>query len=218
MGNVVIVIPSLEPDEKLLTLLSTIRSKQPLTIPIVIVDDGSGIEYKNYFQIAKDEFGCIVIKHEQNFGKGRALKTAMRYVLKHFGSAKGIVTIDSDGQHQYKDMAICVDAFNVHKNALIMGVRSFDGKVPLRSKYGNLLTRNIMKVTTGIKLTDTQTGLRVIPRFFMEHLVNISGERFEYEMSMLLEAKKQNVGIVEVPIKTIYIEDNQTSYLFYRRK
>lgn len=212
MENIVIVIPSLEPDKKLLTLLETIRAKQPITIPIVIVDDGSRSSFENTFQIAKDKFDCVIIKHEQNFGKGRALKTAMNYVLENFGSAKGIVTIDSDGQHQYKDMVICVDAFNVYSDALIMGVRSFDGKVPLRSKFGNLLTRKIMKATTGINLVDTQTGLRVIPRFFIENLVNIPGERFEYEMSMLLEAKKQNVMIVEVPIKTIYIEENQSSH------
>lgn len=212
MEDVVIVIPSLEPDKKLHTLLETIRAEQPITIPIVIVDDGSGSSFDNIFQIAKDKFNCIVIKHKQNFGKGRALKTAMNYVLEHFGNAKGMVTIDSDGQHQYKDMAICVDAFKVHNDALIMGVRSFDGKVPLRSKFGNLLTRKIMKATTGIKLTDTQTGLRVIPRVFMEHLVNTSGERFEYEMNMLIEAKNQNIVIIEVPIKTIYIEENQSSH------
>lgn len=212
MENIVIVIPSLEPDEKLLMLLATIRTKQPTTIPIVIVDDGSGNSFESTFQIAKDEFDCTVIRHEQNFGKGRALKTAMKYVLEHFGSANGIVTIDSDGQHQYNDMAICVDAFNIHKDALIMGVRNFEGKVPLKSKFGNLLTRKIMNVTTGIKLTDTQTGLRVIPRFFIENLVDVSGERFEYEMSMLLEAKNQNVVIIEVPIKTIYIEENQSSH------
>lgn len=212
MEDVVIVIPSLEPDKKLLTLLATIRTMQPTTIPIVIVDDGSGSSFENIFQSAKDEFDCVVIKHEQNFGKGRALKTAMSYVLEYFGNAKGIVTIDSDGQHQYKDMAVCVDAFHVHNDALIMGVRSFDGKVPLRSKFGNLLTRKIMKATTGIKLTDTQTGLRVIPRGFMEHLINTSGERFEYEMTMLLEAKNQNIAIIEVPIKTIYIEENQSSH------
>lgn len=212
MENIVIVIPSLEPDEKLLSLLETIRSRQSVTIPIVIVDDGSGIAFEKYFQIAKDKFDCIVLTHEQNFGKGRALKTGMNYVLKHFEKAKGIVTIDSDGQHRYKDMVFCVDAFNVHKDALILGVRSFEGKVPFKSKFGNLLTRRIMKVITGIKLTDTQTGLRVIPRFFMEQLVNTSGDRFEYEMSMLLEAKKQQVGIVEVPIKTVYIEENQSSH------
>lgn len=212
MENIVIVIPALEPDEKLLNLLETIRSRQLVEIPIVIVNDGSGIAFEKYFQTAKDKFDCIVIKHEQNFGKGRALKTAMKYVLNNFKKAKGIVTIDSDGQHQYKDMMICVDTFNVHKDALIMGVRNFDGKIPFKSKFGNLLTRRIMKVITGIKLTDTQTGLRVIPRFFIEQLVNTSGDRFEYEMSMLLEAKKQNVLIVEVPIKTIYIEENQSSH------
>ena len=94
-----------------------------------------------------------------------------------------------------------------------MGCRNFDGDdVPARSEFGNKLTRRVMKYLAGVSVSDTQTGLRGIPADFMKSLLTLKGERFEFETNMLMETKKLGIRIIEVPIKTIYIEDNRTSH------
>lgn len=211
MENIVIVIPSLEPDDKLLDLLSSIR-KRGQDWPIVIVDDGSSNEYQAVFDAAEMEYACEVIRHETNRGKGAAIKTAIRHILTEFEEADYIVTIDSDGQHTPDDLIKCIQAAEVHENTMVLGVRDFSQNIPLRSKFGNLLTRNVMRLMIGIDIKDTQTGLRVIPAHFMEGLLEIPGDRFEYETQMLLETKRNDWKIHSQEISTIYIEGNASSH------
>lgn len=211
MENIVIVIPSLEPDTKLLDLLASIRERGQ-TWPIVVVDDGSGEEYQALFEAAEKEYGCEVLRHATNKGKGAAIKTAFRHVLSERKTTEYIVTVDSDGQHTPADMLKCIQAAEIHGNALVLGVRDFSQEIPLRSKFGNLLTRNVMRLMTGIDIKDTQTGLRVIPASFMERLLDIPGDRFEYETQMLLETKRNDWEIHSQEISTIYLEENASSH------
>ena len=94
-----LIIPSYEPDERLLQLLNTLRD-YPFG-PVLLVNDGSGPVYQTFFDRAKEllQEKLILLSHEVNRGKGRALKTAFAYVLEHFPDAAGCVTADSDGQH-----------------------------------------------------------------------------------------------------------------------
>ena len=148
-----------------------------------------------------------------NQGKGRALKTAFDYCLQQFPDAPGVITADSDGQHTPECILGCVDALLKQPNALVLGCRSFEQKdVPARSEFGNKCTRIVMKYLAGVSVTDTQTGLRGIPASFMRQLLSVKGERFEFETNMLLEAKNRGLSFVEVPIATIYIEENKTSH------
>lgn len=206
-----IIIPSYEPDEKLPGLLKEL--KEAGFQNIVLVDDGSGEAYAHLFKEAEESFGCRVLHHAINQGKGRALKTAFNYCLQEFSDAVGVITADSDGQHSPECILACADALLAHPDSLILGCRCFEGKdVPARSEFGNKCTRMVMKYLTGITVSDTQTGLRGIPTSFMERLLMVKGERFEFETNMLLETKERKIPIVEVPIRTIYIEENRTSH------
>lgn len=206
-----IVIPTLEPDQKLIRLLADIRDVDQ-DLSILMIDDGSGDKYQNIFHQAKENFNVQVIHHPKNQGKGAALKTAMTAILMDYPEIDLMVTIDSDGQHSYSDMMKTVELAKHHPDGLVLGTRQFDRNVPFRSKFGNLITRMIMRVTTGIKVSDTQTGLRVIPREFLPQLLEVSGDRFEYETNMLIEARKQGWPIYAQPIQTIYIEYNASSH------
>lgn len=209
--EVPVIIPSYEPDEKLPGLLKQLRETGFKNI--VIVDDGSGEDYAHFFKDAEEIYGCVVLHHAVNQGKGRALKTAFNYCLREYGEAPGAVTADSDGQHSPECILACVDALLTHPDSLILGCRCFEEEdVPARSEFGNKCTRIVMKYLTGITVSDTQTGLRGIPAAFMEQLLMVKGERFEFETNMLLETKKKKIPIVEVPIRTIYIEENRTSH------
>lgn len=209
--EVPIIIPSYEPDEKLPGLLEQLKKTGFKNI--IVVDDGSGEDYARFFKEAEELHGCRVLHHAVNQGKGRALKTAFNYCLREFEQMPGAITADSDGQHSPECILACVDALLAHPDSLILGCRCFDEEdVPARSEFGNKCTRIVMRYLTGITVSDTQTGLRGIPAVFMEQLLMVKGERFEFETNMLLETKKKKIPIVEVPIRTIYIEENKTSH------
>ncbi|MEK5161783.1 bifunctional glycosyltransferase family 2/GtrA family protein [Paenibacillus sp. FSL R5-0527] len=203
-----ILIPAYEPDERLLNLIGQLK-KMPDTW-IVIVDDGSGEAYRPIFDSARAA-GCIVLRHEVNRGKGRALKTGFRYLL-DAGQRGPVVCADSDGQHLPADIGRVVAAVREQGCSLVLGSRRFTGKVPLRSRFGNAVTRFVFAFTTGTKIYDTQTGLRGYSSGMLEWLCSVPGERFEYEMNLLLGAKRKGCSLAEVFIDTVYLDDNKSSH------
>ena len=208
MENIAIIIPALEPNTTLLDLLAKIRNLEKSPSQIIVINDGSSADYDEYFKKAKEIYNAIVLTHDINYGKGKALKTAFKYILENMPEIIGAITIDSDGQHTYEDMTKCAKKFHDNPESLVLGVRDFQNKVPLKSKFGNTVTRQVLWLTTGINLEDTQTGLRVIPRQFLQQLIDVNGDRFEFELNMIMEANKIGIEIIEVPIATIYHDDN----------
>lgn len=211
--NIPILIPAYEPDERMIELLKTITLDRHF---IVIVDDGSGEKYQPLFDEAEKLLGDNgrVLHHEVNKGKGRALKTGFKYILDNIPEAIGVVTADSDGQHVIASIEEVAETLSENLDKLILGVRSFDQEdIPWKSRFGNKLTIKIMSFVTGIKTSDTQTGLRGIPREFMNRLLTVRGERFEFEMEMLVESAGK-YPIKEVQIPTIYDskENHQTHF------
>lgn len=215
VARVPIVIPAYEPDDRLILLINQMIDC-PLG-PIIICDDGSGEDYKTIFEQAKmliEEQGGTVIHHDINMGKGKALKTAFEYIINFYPNVIGCVTADSDGQHTAKCILQVAEALMKNPDNLILGVRKFRGEdIPWKSKFGNSLTEKVFSYATGIHVSDTQTGLRGIPVLFMKQLLNVPGERFEFETQMLLESIEQ-WPIVEVSIETIYDskENHQTHF------
>lgn len=210
-----IIIPAYEPDERLPELLKNLNAQN--IGPVIIVNDGSSEQYKPVFEEAEElikRFGGELLVHEVNKGKGRALKTAFDYVLSHYPDAVGVVTADSDGQHTPKNINEVIQALIQNENKLVLGVRKFDGDgIPWKSRFGNSVTEKVFKYVSGVHVTDTQTGLRGIPRQFMRELLDVKGERFEFEMRMLL-ASAGRYDILEIPIETIYDseENHQTHF------
>lgn len=209
--DIPVIIPAYEPSERLVQLIQ--RLKQEKIAHIVVTDDGSGAFYRPIFEQVEAIEGCVVLHHAVNLGKGRALKTAFNYCLTAFPKMLGCITADSDGQHTVEGILNCMKALCEHPDALILGCRDFDAKgVPARSSFGNKCTRKVFRYLLGLSVTDTQTGLRAIPASFMSYLMNVKGERFEYETNMLIETKNLQIPIVEVTVDTIYIEENKSSH------
>lgn len=208
-----VVIPSYEPDERFPAILRDLVASG--MTPIVVVDDGSGEEYSSFFAEARSILGSsgVVLTHEVNKGKGRALKTAFSYILENYPSAVGCITADSDGQHTAECISNVRSALVESPSSLVLGVRKFDGDdVPWKSRMGNNITIKVVSYVSGLKISDTQTGLRGIPLSFMRSLLSVPGERFEFETKMLLETVDR-YPIVEVPIKTVYdSKDNHTTH------
>ena len=208
----IVLIPAYEPDDKLLGLVERLfRSGESLSV--VVVDDGSGPEYDSVFA-AVARLGCTVIGHPRNRGKGFALKRGFEHVESHF-PGRDVVCADCDGQHSVVDILRVAREVAVQRSGtgcMVLGGRRFTGRVRAKSRFGNAATRIVFARATGQGLYDTQTGLRAYPHSMLRWLCSVEGERFEYELNVLLHASEAGMTIREVPIQTIYLEGNASSH------
>lgn len=211
MKQIAIIIPAYKPDNKCRELIDDIiKANFP---SIIVIDDGSGPEFQSFFQSISLLPQVTLLRHAVNQGKGRALKTAFHYILNKSLHYQAVITVDADGQHLVSDMVKVAERVSREKNAVVLGNRDFSKKeVPFRSLFGNRFTRLLFRLSTGTVLTDTQTGLRAIPTNHLPHLLQVPGERFEYEMNMLAALKPEDIPIEEVPIQTVYLEKNKSSH------
>nr|WP_205692989.1 glycosyltransferase [Cellulomonas sp. IC4_254] len=206
------MVPAYEPDERLVRLVDDLRASAP-SVHVLVVDDGSGPAYRPLFDRVR-RAGCTVLTHPRNRGKGCALKTGFAHAERqHPGHP--VVCADSDGQHSVADVlrvAAALDAQPVDRPATVLGVRAFTGRVPARSVLGNRVTARVFHLATGLRLRDTQTGLRGYPAALLPWLRTVRGERFEYEQNLLLRAAAEGLPVEEVEIATIYLEGNASSH------
>lgn len=213
MDNVVILIPSLNPDDRLLNLIEDLHKERLNNI--VIVNDGSKLSFNNIFEQAQ-KMDCIICTNKENLGKGASLKIGVKYIKENIPNVKGIITADSDGQHTAKDIKKVAKAL-LEYDEVILGCRNFkDKKIPLPSKIGNSFSTFYFKIITGITLKDTQTGLRGIPSKYFNFALNIEGNRYEYEMRFLETMPKKNISFKTVDIETIYEENRVTHFKFIK--
>lgn len=203
--NLIVVIPAYEPPIEFIEYAKEVLQNCK---KLVVVNDGSGVEYEHiYEEIAKND-NVSYIKYSENKGKGFALKTAFKYCVENFDETDIIITADCDGQHKIKDIYGVYNACLSHRDDLILGSRNFDLPcVPKRSKMGNTNIRRIFSMLYGIKLYDTQTGLRGFSVKRANEFLTIKGNRFEYEMSMLIYARKHNIRMFEISIETVYLSN-----------
>jgi glycosyltransferase involved in cell wall biosynthesis len=204
-----VLIPAFEPDGQLCSIITGILSDQP-DLHVLVVDDGSGSQYDQTFDCAVIA-GATVIRYPVNRGKGAALRTGFEYALEHF-PGESVVTADSDGQHTVRDIVRVAAAINSEKSEIVLGGRRFTGNVPFRSKFGNTFSRTAFRLASGVKVYDTQTGLRGFPSLSLPWLLIVPGDRFEYELNMLMQSAKAGYTLVEIPIETVYREHNASSH------
>lgn len=207
--DIVVLIPVYDPNEEIMDNFVKKLSKSFKNI--VFVNDGSGKHHDKFMNSIEKKYPMI--KHYINFGKGRGLKNGINYILNNYKDARVIVTADCDGQHSVRDIKKVADAALENQDSLVLGVRDFDSKnVPTRSKFGNVITRNVLYTFVGSKVSDTQTGLRAASFDVAKNFLATEGERYEYETNVLIEAKEKDIPICEVIIDTIYINENETSH------
>ena len=209
--TVAIVLPSLDPDRKFEEVVDGLLDNG--FRHIVIVDDGSDRDHQSWFKKAGEHPECLILHHPVNKGKGRALKTAFSHVLEKEPELLGVITIDGDGQHLVQDIIACGERMLAEKDKVVLGCRDFDQPgVPPRSVAGNKTTSRMFQVFCNIRVSDTQTGLRAIPRRYLPAFCEIAGERFEYETNMLLQMKRKGIDFVEQSIATVYDPEDYSSH------
>lgn len=204
-NDVIVLIPAYKPDEKLLKLLDKLFAEE---YSVLIVNDGSGKEYDEIFNSITN---ATILSHPQNKGKGAALKTGISYI-KENTDYKYIITADADGQHTPEDIGKLADFLISSDEKFVIGSRKFTGNVPIKSKYGNKLTIGAYALASGVKIGDTQTGLRGFSKELFDELCQLDGDRYEYEINVLLHVAKRKIKINEIEIETIYIDENASSH------
>lgn len=207
MAQRIALIPTYEPDSHFPELA---KEGSLAGFQLIIVDDGSGSGYTELFQKAGEH--AVVLTHSNNSGKGSALKTGLAYIQEYFSKDYTVVTMDSDGQHTVEDALKLCGYAEEHPDALVLGSRALKDNVPLRSRFGNSVTRFVFRLATGLSVHDTQTGLRAFSCGLVPFLLSISGQRYEYEMNVLLACAKQKIPVAELEIETIYKDRNAGSH------
>ena len=202
------LIPAYEPDKKIKGLIDELIEKG---FDIVVVDDGSGPDFAELFEELSRK--ATVLTHSENRGKGAALKTGLNYINKYMAYTESvltpagavtvsgrdavIVTVDADGQHLPDDVRRVAEISAQRRDA---------------SRFGNTVTRHVYSAATGIHIHDTQTGLRAFHRSLIPRLLKIEGDRYEYEINMLMQLASEGVPIIEERIETVYENNNSGSH------
>ena len=196
------LIPSYQPDEALLQVVKELKES---SFDVVVVNDGSEPTYDEIFKQLPEDIHYL--SYETNHGKGYALKHGLNFIKENYDENSLVVTMDSDGQHKVVDaIRICEECEK--EGGLVLGSRHFGKETPWKSRFGNWMARTTFLISTHHKIYDTQTGLRAFPYSLIEQYLGIQGDRYEYEMNVLLESIKSDIPIQEVTIETIYINNN----------
>ncbi|MBQ6501971.1 MAG: bifunctional glycosyltransferase family 2/GtrA family protein [Mogibacterium sp.] len=217
------LIPAYEPEEKIKGLTAELIEKG---FDIVVVDDGSGPDHASLFEELSQK--ATVLIHSENRGKGAALKTGLNYINKYMAYTESvltpagaetisgrdavIVTVDADGQHLPDDVLRVAEISAQRRDALVLGSRALSEDIPVRSRFGNTVTRHVYSAATGVRIHDTQTGLRAFHRCLIPRLLRIEGDRYEYEINMLMQLASEGVPIIEERIETVYEDNNSGSH------
>ena len=217
------LIPAYEPEEKIKGLTAELIEKG---FDIVVVDDGSGPDHAELFEALSQK--ATVLTHSENRGKGAALKTGLNYINKYMAYTESvltpagaetisgrdavIVTVDADGQHLPDDVLRVAEISAQRRDALVLGSRALSEDIPVRSRFGNTVTRHVYSAATGVRIHDTQTGLRAFHRCLIPRLLRIEGDRYEYEINMLMQLASEGVPIIEERIETVYEDNNSGSH------
>ena len=205
-----ILIPAYQPDDKLVVLVKELKA---LGLDrIVVVDDGSRAACAPVFEAVEKE-GAKLVRHPVNQGKGAAIKTALSFASQTMPECAGYVTCDADGQHLAKDILKVSEELAAHPEALVLGSRDLTAEnVPRQSRFGNAFSSFYFKAVTGVACKDTQTGLRGIPKALVPLAMELTENRYDYEMTFLTRAAREGTPLVMVPIETVYIEKNAASH------
>ena len=207
----VILIPSLEPDERLPAYIQKLSESG--FGHIVVVDDGSSEAYQPIFKEVEGVDRAVVLHHDVNHGKGVALKTGYKYILDNLPDVAGVITADADGQHTVPDCIRLAEEIGKGEKALYLGSRDFSlENIPPKSRSGNKITSVVFRLLYGQYLPDTQTGLRAFRREELPFMINVEGERFEYEMKVLIACSRAGIPMIPVTIETIYENENKGTH------
>lgn len=202
-----VLLPVYNPDEKFLRLVKELHKRG---FKVVAVNDGSREECGEFFKRAAAY--ADVIGYQVNKGKGFALKRGFEYIGNNLSDEVDfVVTADSDGQHAIEDIER-VAKLTRKTDGIVLGMRDLSEKIPIKSRIGNDMSKIVYTIVTGVYLRDNQSGLRGFPTRLCMWLQDIPGNKYEYELNVLVTAHKEGLKVTGIDIKTIYENNNKNTH------
>lgn len=184
------------------TVTQVARQAQSLGYPVFVVDDGSTDRTP---QTLAEMKGVTILRHAKNEGKGAAIMTGFM-AASHV--ADYVITLDADGQHDPNDALNLIDVIPAKKRPIVVGARegmdnAAGTHVPWTSRFGRKFSNFWVRASGGPKLSDTQSGMRIYPLPEAMSL-NTRARRFQFEVEILVQAKRRGIPILEAPISVVY--------------
>jgi glycosyltransferase involved in cell wall biosynthesis len=181
------------------TVAQVIKDAQKLGFPVFVVDDGST---DNAYDQIKEIAGIHILRHERNLGKGAAIMTG-------FAAASAVadwaITIDADGQHYPEDARKLIKAIPQKNRPIVVGARAGmeDKHVPWTSSFGRKFSNFWVRTSGGPAISDSQSGFRIYP---LPEALNLGtkARRFQFEVEILVQAKRNGIPIIEAPVRVHY--------------
>ncbi len=166
---------------------------------VVVVDDGStDADLRALLSDAK----VVVLRHDKNLGKGRAILTAAEYITSRGGT--WMITIDGDGQHKPEDIKNFLPLLIDKDPAIIIGSRNFDtDNVPGKSRFGRRFANFWLRVETGMYVDDCQSGFRAYPLQYLNQM-KFRGAHYDFEAEALARAAWAGLALRTVLISVYY--------------
>ncbi len=185
-----------------LQIVEVVQKAALLGWPIFVVDDGSTDSTASTLQTLS---GIMVLRHEKNQGKGAALLSGFTAAWEQGHDL--VITIDGDGQHNPKDAPLLLQtARQGGKRCLVIGRRQgMDdaAHVPWTSRFGRSFSNFWVWAAGGPRVGDSQSGFRLYPLPETLQLVT-KARRYQYEVEILVIARRQGIVIREAPVGVIY--------------
>ena len=189
------------------TVAQVVKDAQALGFPVFVVDDGST---DNTYEQIKKIPGIHILRHQPNRGKGSAIKTGFAAAAV---VADWAITIDADGQHYPQDALKLINAIPEGMRAIVVGARegmagTEGAHIPWTSRFGRKFSNFWVWAAGGAILSDSQSGMRLYP-LPEAMLLNTKARRFQFEVEILVMARRKGLKVVEAPVRVIYNPDGK---------
>ncbi|MCZ6696975.1 MAG: polysaccharide deacetylase family protein [Acidobacteria bacterium] len=188
------------------TIGSVVKQCLSYAPDVLVVDDGSEDATADQARAA----GARLLRHDRNRGKGMAIRTAASEALR--GGYSGLLTVDGDGQHEAEDLPAFLEAHRGSPHTMWVGWRR-DAleRAPVARRLGNQFSNLALKLLAGVRLPDTQCGLRLYPIKLLRSL-SLCGTRYETEAEILVKARAIDWDMRPLPVHVRFVDGRPTSH------
>lgn len=197
-SRVVIVIPSFNEGGRIVQVIRSVKSKGYSTI--VVVDDGSTDDSMALIQ----DFNVTILQHLVNRGAGAATETGLKY-CREVLNAETVVMIDADTQHDVDDISRLIESHLKQNADITIGNRFLNDNtdIPSKNRFYNNVANIVTSIFAGQKVTDSQSGFKVFNKKAL-HQIILEQDKYEHCSEIFIKGHKQNLKIIDVPIKVYY--------------
>ncbi len=204
-NTISIIIPAFNAAPTLGGVLNELR---PLSIPVLVVNDGSTDET---MKTAQGDPVWKVVSHPHNRGKGAALKTGFQEAAE--SGFTHALTFDADGQHPTEAIPTFLQAWARKEDAILVGNRFADdtiGSMPWVRRLSNGFSSTLISLAARTSIPDAQCGMRVYPLWIFEAMV-LESDGYAMETEVLVKAGRRGIEVENIPISCKYPAGTSTS-------